>query len=86
MNPKHDPMIVAQMLWREEVLEVLDRHGLVIGWKSKTAAQLHGRLCEVLSLDELRSVVRSALKRRQGWLGQPIDNQLNVAIGAQLYP
>lgn len=86
MNPKHDPMIVAQTLWREEVLEVLDRRGLAIGWKSKTAAQLHGRLCEALSLDELRSEVRRALKRRQGWLGQPIDDHLDMAIGAQLHP
>lgn len=80
LNPKHDPLIIAQTLWREEALEILNRRGLSAGWKSKTAAQLHGRLCEVLSLDDLRFEVRSALKRRQCWLGQPIDDQLHVAV------
>lgn len=81
LNPKHDPLIVAQTLWRDEAMEILERRGLASGWRSKTAVQVHGRLAESLCLEDLRLEVRTALKRRQGWLGKPVHDELHVAIG-----
>ena len=82
LNPKHDPLIIAQTLWRDEALSILTRRGLAAGWKSKTAVQLHSRLAEMLCLEDLRSEVRAVLKQRQGWLGKPVDDKFHVAIGA----
>jgi hypothetical protein len=81
-NPKPDPLIIAQTLWREEALAILERRGLAKGWKSKTAVQLHSRVAGALSLEDLRAEVRAVLKQRQGWLGEPVDDQLHVAVSA----
>lgn len=69
-NPARDPLILAQMLWREEAIQLLDQYDLAAGFRSKSAPAIHSRLAEKLSLADLASGVRTALKARSGWLGQ----------------
>jgi hypothetical protein len=69
-NPARDPLILAQMLWREEAIQLLEQYGLAAGFRSKSAPAIHSRLAEKLSLADLGSGVRAALKARRGWLGQ----------------
>jgi len=85
-NPSRDPLILAQLLWRDEVLALLDEHGLASGYRSKTAKFLHARLAEKLSLANLSSGVRQKLKARDGWLGQVRPNSLDVPVDTDANP
>lgn len=67
LNPGIDPYSLAQLLWREESLEVLVRHNAARGVMSKPRTVLWERLAETLSLEVLRSEVRQALKARTSW-------------------
>lgn len=67
-NPSQNPMQIARLLWKAEAVEVLDRHGLVKGLRSKPIDQLHRRLAEQLPIALLRQEVRTCLKIRPDWL------------------
>lgn len=66
-NPGVNPLAMAQLLWREEALQVLDEWQLTVGFRSKTRAQIWQRLVEGLTIDELGDAVRARLKTREGW-------------------
>lgn len=70
-NPSPDPYLIAQLLWKEEVVRILESFGLVKGYRSKPVSALHKRLAEEVSFDELTAAVRAVLKERVNWLGQP---------------
>lgn len=85
-NPKIDPKILAKLLWREEALALLDRHGLALGFKSKSASVLHDRLATNLDLSSLREGVRAALKQRPAWSGQVAPDAFDMPIHADPNP
>lgn len=85
-NPTLDPVLVAQLMWKEEALAVLERHNLAKGWRSKSADAIHRRLAASLSAVELSDAVRSTLKARVGWLRQPSGNQGEVTVHTDLNP
>ncbi len=64
LNPKLDPISIAKLLWRDEALEVLRGAGGARGVMTKSRKIVWKRLIESVSLDDLRSAVRAALKRR----------------------
>ena len=66
-NPHIDPFIVAQLLWRDDALDVLADIGADTGLRRKPRREIWRRLTEVLDADELRAVVRQRLKDRSGW-------------------
>ena len=68
VNPSPDPYAIAQLLWRPEALAALEARGLDQGVRSKPRRYLWARLAEQVPLAELRELVRSALKAREGWL------------------
>ena len=63
-NYHRDPLCLAQLLWREEALGVLTRHGHDRGVRSKPRAALWERLAERLALEDLAWEVREAMKLR----------------------
>lgn len=67
INPSIDPLALAQLLWRDEVLVELVNRGLDHGIRSKPRPVLWSRLAQNLPLMELRELVRTRLKSRQGW-------------------
>lgn len=67
-NPTIDPFLVAQLLWKDEAIAILDGQGLARGWKSKRAKLVHQHLAASVPLDELRMHVRTSLKNRTEWL------------------
>ncbi|HEX8583842.1 MAG TPA: sce7726 family protein [Allosphingosinicella sp.] len=85
-NPGRDPFILAQLLWRDEALALLGRHGLAKGYRTKPAKVIHQRLADELPLQELGEGVRTALKARPEWLGKVIPNPLNVAVDPDTHP
>lgn len=64
LNPNPDPYSIACLLWRDEAIGALDAVGLARGVRTKRRALVWERLVECLHLDELRRVVRAALKVR----------------------
>lgn len=85
-NPKPDPVLVAKLLWKVEALEILEARNLAKGWRSKSAAQVHEKLAKELPFSDLSDAVRAKLKRREGWLRQPVSNQGEVTVHPDLYP
>jgi hypothetical protein len=67
-NPTPEAFVIAQLLWREEAIQVLENFGLAKGWKSKRTKLLHERLAAELSIVDLKGHVRRALKQRCNWL------------------
>jgi hypothetical protein len=63
-NLFRNPYSLAQLLWREEALEILERHQILRGVKSKPREALWERLASGLALDDLGREVCRALKAR----------------------
>jgi hypothetical protein len=66
-NSTHDPYCVAQFLWLEEAIEVLESYGLSDGLKGKPRRIVWQKLANELPLERLREEVRSRLKARENW-------------------
>jgi len=80
-NPAPDPYLVAQLLWKNEAIEVLDSFGLAAGWRSKRIMLLHQRMAVELPFAVLSNSVKLALKRRnEGWLRKPVRNEAQMPI------
>jgi hypothetical protein len=67
MNPSVDPIAIAQLLWRDEALEELQRRELGRGLSKKPRRELAEVLSRELALDELRDLVRNRLRSRSQW-------------------
>lgn len=85
-NPAPDRRILARLLWKEEALKVLESRGLARGYRRKPVPVIHDRLAGVLTYHELSFEVRTALKVRLQWLGQPVADQREMAVHANLDP
>jgi hypothetical protein len=63
-NPDISPFAVAQLLWRDEALQELDKLDLANGLRSKPRQELWRRLASELSPQDLGKIVRERLKQR----------------------
>ena len=68
-NNRHDAFSLAQLLWREEALEELRLRNKGQGLSQKARYYVWAALVDVVSLDDLRTIVRNRLKARQEWPG-----------------
>lgn len=66
-NPTVDPFALAQLLWRDEALCLIDRLGLASGVSRKPRRELWRILARSLSAAALGAHVRSHLKARTNW-------------------
>lgn len=66
-NPSLDPLALAQLLWRDEALDLLSELGLDSGIRGKPRAVLWRRLAASVSLELLRDLVRERVKARGNW-------------------
>lgn len=85
-NRSVDPYLVAQLLWKDEVISVLENFDLADGWRTKRVKAIHKRLAEQLPLDTLCDQVRAALKTRSEWLRQNAACQLDMPVHPNLNP
>lgn len=69
-NPSPDPYLVAELLWKEEAIKILEENGLAKGWRSKRIKMLHERLANEVPFSLLANSVRATLKSRNGWLSR----------------
>jgi hypothetical protein len=80
------PIQVARLLWRTELLDVLERHELSRGIRSGTVDAMAARVADRLSLHVLQTEVREILKRRPAWSRQSVNDQRDMAIAAIFDP
>lgn len=67
-NPAQDPFSIACLLWRDEALSILEEMECAHGVRSKNRKEIYERLCEKLSIEDLKNRVRKTLLAREGWL------------------
>jgi hypothetical protein len=65
-NPSVDKRALAELLWRNEALEMLRARNAIHGVTTKPRAFAWDRLCETYSLEEIAGAVRERLKEREG--------------------
>ncbi len=65
LNGSIEVRALAELLWHEETLKLLEKRGALRGVKSKPRRFAWDRLVEVYSLDEIREVVRKKVRRRR---------------------
>lgn len=66
-NPSADSIQIARLLWRDELLSVLAKHGFAAGLRSKSRERLVTALCQKLELSNLQFEVREHIKSRLKW-------------------
>jgi hypothetical protein len=67
INPNLDTLAMAQLLWREEVLELMEYFDLGRGLKSKSRKILWQVLANSLTAEQLKAFVCFKLRTRKGW-------------------
>lgn len=68
-NPIINPVALAELLWRPEVIDILRELDTSEKLLRKPRAELYRCLASLVPLDELRGLVRRRLKARERWRG-----------------
>lgn len=66
-NPDIDPVMMAHLLWRDEVIELLDGAGFAakdLRWPRK---KLYEMLCDAMTLPEITASIRNFMMQRGTW-------------------
>jgi hypothetical protein len=71
LNPSPDHLQILRLLWRSEILEILEEAGCDGGVRSKDRNALCLRVIESLPLPDIQSLVRKRLKARGDWRSAP---------------
>lgn len=66
-NPELNPVMMAHLLWRNEVIELLARAGYMPKDLRKPRKQLYEMLCETITLSELTTEIRIFMMQRKAW-------------------
>jgi hypothetical protein len=74
-NTNVDPAAVVQLLWRDEVIELLDRVCPGPSRSNLSRRLLWAELVSTLSISDLRDATRVALKIRRDWRVEPAQTQ-----------
>jgi hypothetical protein len=66
-NPELNPIAIAEFLWREEALLLLEERGWDKDIRKRPRDVLYERLAQNMELNELQDAVRQILKTRANW-------------------
>lgn len=67
VNPDVDPVMVAHLLWRDEVIDLLSSIGYPAKDLRRPRKQLYNILCEVMTLRQITVSIRCFMLRRKTW-------------------
>lgn len=70
-NPEIDPVMMAHLLWRDEVIQLLGKAGCAAKDLRRPRKQLYEMLCEVMTLREITASIRAFMVQRQAWRDRP---------------
>lgn len=62
-----DPYSLVQLLWKNEVIDILTQYGLDRGIRTKNRQVCWDRMVQSFTLPHLRELVRNQLERRTNW-------------------
>ena len=65
-NPSADPLSIARLLWRDEAIDALKKAGAARGVMTKSRTFVWDRVVDSIGLNDLRAIVRAALRKRPG--------------------
>lgn len=65
LNPHRDARALAELIWRDEAIELLEARGASRGVRAAPRAVVWDRVCEHYALEEIAATVRARLKARQ---------------------
>jgi len=69
-NPDIDPVMMAHLLWRDEVIKLLVQAGYSSKDLRRPRTQLYEMLCEAMTLREIAASIRAFMVQRQTWRGR----------------
>jgi hypothetical protein len=64
MNPARDARALAEFLWLEDSIALLEQHGLDRGVRTKPRRVIWDRICECFDIEVIAAAVRAKLKSR----------------------
>lgn len=67
LNPNIDPVMLAQLLWKPEVLNLLSRNGYTPKELRRPRKYLYEMLCKVLTPQEITNAIRDFMMCRKTW-------------------
>ena len=67
MNPNIDPVMLAHLLWKPEVINLLSRLGYTPKELRRPRKYLYEMLCEVLTPREITNAIRDFMICREAW-------------------
>jgi hypothetical protein len=70
-NPDINPVMVAHLLWRDEVIDLLSGIGYPPKDLRRPRKQLYEILCEAMTLREITVSIQGFMARRQTWRDRP---------------
>jgi hypothetical protein len=70
-NPDLDPVMLAHLLWRDEVIYLLGQAGYAPKDLRRPRKQLYEMLCEAMTLREITASIRTFMVQRQAWRDRP---------------
>ena len=72
VNPEIDPVMMAHLLWRDEVINLLGQAGYAPKDLRRPRKQLYEMLCEAMTLREITNSIRTFMAQRQTWRDRPV--------------
>jgi len=70
-NPDIDPVVLAHLLWRPEVIKLLSGVGYAQKELRGSRKHLYEMLCEVMTLREITVAIREFMMQRRSWRDHP---------------
>jgi len=70
-NPDVNPVMLAHLLWRPEVVALLSRHGIAPRELRKPRKHLYHALAELLTPKEITAAIREFMRQRVSWRDRP---------------
>ena len=71
-NPDVDPVMMAHLLWRDEVIDLLSQIGYAPRELRRPRRHLYEMLCEAMTLREITASIRTLMALRQAWRVRPV--------------
>ena len=67
INPDIDPVMLAHLLWRNEVISLLSQIGYAPGELRRPRKQLYEMLCDVRTPNQIIASIKAFMAQRQAW-------------------
>lgn len=71
-NPEVDPVMMAHLLWRDEVIDLLSQIGYAPKELRRPRKYLYEMLCEAMTLREITTSIRTFMAQRKAWRDHPV--------------